>query len=146
MTVVVPFDNSRLSKAALRRGIRISEPGEEIVAVAVIPNDNAEYARGRDWLDPDEPFDPERITTRLSETVSEIHPAANFEYIVASQYANAGEIASKIRSFATDAGARTVILGSDNAGRIVSGVGSIGRTVAADLDYDVYIVRSSTTT
>lgn len=141
MTVVVPYDSSERSKAALRRADGFTDHTEEVVAVAVIPNGNERYARERGWLAEDESFEPKVIVDRLSEEVTETDPDAVFEYVVTSRYAQAGQIASEIRDFAKDRNASLVVLGSENAGRIVSNVSSVASTVTADSAYDVLIVR-----
>lgn len=141
MTVVVPFDNSDLSRRALTRAEDVSKPLEDIVAVTVIPNGNRKYARERGWLAADDEFDPETIVSRLSQFVSEICAAASFEYIVVDRYAKPGQIASKLRAYARECDARLVVIGSDNAGRLVSTISSVGCTVATDLAYEVLIVR-----
>lgn len=142
MTVVVPFDNSKLSQAALQRAQEIKDHSEEVLAVVVIPNNNVEFARKHDWLTDNEEFDPEIIKKRLSETVTGIVPEARLKTIATGRYAQTGQIASEIRGFAKDADARVVVIGSDNAGRITATVGSIGRTVATDTAYDIYVVRT----
>ncbi|MFB6102854.1 MAG: hypothetical protein ABEJ73_09840 [Haloplanus sp.] len=55
--------------------------------------------------------------------------------------ATPGTIASQIRSIARDADASMVFIGSENAGRLVTSLSSVGETVAADDAYDVVIVR-----
>lgn len=142
MTVVVPFDNSELSKAGLQRARDVTKETESLIAVVVVPKNNIDYARNRGWLTDDEEFDSEIITTRLSEIVTDIAPEARLKFIATGRYANAGQIASEIRGFAEDADARVVVVGSENAGRITATVGSIGRSVATDTAYDIYIVRT----
>ena len=141
MTVVVPYDSSRRSKAALDRVSEFTESSETVFVVAVIPNGNERYARERGWLDEGEEFEPKRIVGRIRAEVSDIDPNVSFEYVVASRYAQAGQIASEIREFAKDHDARLVVVGSENAGRIVSNVSSVASTVTADSAYDVLIVR-----
>jgi nucleotide-binding universal stress UspA family protein len=141
VTIVVPYDSSPRSKAALRRAEEFTDPAETVLVVAVIPNGNDRYARERGWLSEDEAFEPKQIVDRLSDEVDEINPDATFEYVVTSRYAQAGQIASELRDFAKDRDARLVVLGSENAGRIVSNVSSVASTVAADSEYDVLIVR-----
>jgi nucleotide-binding universal stress UspA family protein len=141
MTVVVPYDSSDRSQAALDRVSEFTDPDERVLAVAVIPNGNDRYARKRGWLDEDEEFEPKRIVDRLEAEVEAIDPDVRFEYVVASRYAQAGQIASELRTFAKDHDARLVVLGSENAGRIVSNVSSVASTVTADSAYDVLIVR-----
>lgn len=143
MTILVPFDDSALSREAVRQATEISRPSEEIDALVVIPNQNAKYAQNRGWLGVSEEFDPEVIVSRLSGQVSEIAPEASFDYIVVGRYATSGQIASKIRGYAKNIDSRIVVLGSENAGRVVSSVGSIGRDVATNNAYDTFIVRSA---
>ena len=142
MTIIVPFDGGTLSKAALRRAGELGAVFDErVVAVSVIPNSNERYARNRGWLEEGEPFDPEVIISSLSMQVYTLVPEATFEYEVVSRYAQAGEIASKLRRIARRSEASLVVIGSDNAGQIVSSVSSVGSSVAADDAYDVMIVR-----
>jgi len=146
MTTVVPFDNTELSKAALGRAREITPEGAELIAVSAIPKQNNEYARKRGWIESDAGFDAETVVSGLSATVTEIAPDATYDYIVVGRYANAGEVGNKLRRYAKNATADTVVIGSDNAGRVVSTLGSIGRQVATDTAYDIYIVRSSRNT
>jgi nucleotide-binding universal stress UspA family protein len=144
MTIVVPFDESDLAREALRRATQIKHDSETVVALVVIPDENAEYARNRGWMGPDEEFRAKAIVADLTDRVRELAPEATFEYIVTDRYASNGQIANKLRRYAVDVGARLVVIGSDNAGRIVSSLGSIGRRVATNTTYDILIVRSQT--
>lgn len=146
VTTVVPFDDTDLARAALVRAAEVSDPSEEIVALTVIPTDDREYARERGWLGPDEAFDTETIVARLSDTVEQIAPRATFEYTRVGRYAPPGQIANEIRTYAHERDARMIAIGSDSAGRIASTLGSIGRIVAANGQYDTLIVRSQSTT
>jgi nucleotide-binding universal stress UspA family protein len=141
VTIVVPYDSSERSKAALRRAGEFTDYSETVVAVAVIPNGNERYAHERGWIEDQESFEPRQVVDRLREEVAGIDPDADFQYVVTSRYAQAGQIASEIREFAKERDARLVVLGSENAGRIVSNVSSVASTVAADTTYDVLIVR-----
>jgi nucleotide-binding universal stress UspA family protein len=145
MTIVAPFDGTPLSEAALQRAGELGDVFDRrVVAVTVIPNSNARYARSRGWLDDTQSFDPESVVSTLSEQVDSLVPDAAFEYEVVSRYAQAGEIASKIRRVARNKDADIVVIGSDNAGNIVSNVSSVGSSIAADQAYDVMIVRTTT--
>lgn len=140
--IVVPFDGTTLSEAALARGSEFGKAlDQEILAVAVIPNSNTEYARRRGWLEAGEQFDPEAVVSRLSDQVTDVAPEAAFEYEVVDRYASAGVIAKTIRKHAKRAGAQLVVIGSENAGNIVTSVSSVGGSVASDDAYDVLIVR-----
>lgn len=143
MTLVVPYDGTELSQAALVRATQFDQILDGgIVAVTVIPNNNTTYAAERDWLRLDESFSPETIYTRLKEEVAEISPEATFEYIVVGKYAKSGQIASKLRNFAKYRDAGIVFIGSENAGRLVHTVSSVGGTVAADRAYDTMIINT----
>jgi nucleotide-binding universal stress UspA family protein len=142
MTLVVPFDGSILAKTALVRATQFDKVLEEgVLAVAVVPN-NAKYARERGWIAEDESFERQTVRSRLREQVREINPDAQFESISVSRYAQAGEIASKIRKFARTNGASIVFIGSDNAGRIVKSVHSVGGSVTADRAFDTMIIST----
>ncbi|GAA0647562.1 universal stress protein [Salarchaeum japonicum] len=155
MPFVVPFDGSRLSVAALVNA-RVHEVGfdnlpptvrerasreepPDITAVTVVPR-RASYARGKGWLDDGEPFDPETVVERLRERVAEIAPNADFvhEY---TDTTSAGAIGQHIRRHARRLDATTVFIGSENAGRIVTPVMSVGSRVSNEQDYNVMVVR-----
>ncbi|MFB6197254.1 MAG: universal stress protein, partial [Halobacteriaceae archaeon] len=138
MTFVVPFDGSNLSEAALARANEFSTVLDEtVLAVAVIPRDNATYAREREWMGSGEEYDIETIITGLHEHVTEIDASANFRHEIVERYAQAGSIAKEIRRIARNEDASLVFIGSENAGRMVTGVSSVGGRVAADDAYDV---------
>jgi len=142
MTIVVPFDGGELSRAALRRGGELGRAlDQQVVAVSVIPVSNEVYARERGWIDETDTFDSETIVSSLSEQVYALAPEVTFEYEVVGRYAQPGEIASKLRRTAREKNADLVVLGSDNAGHIVTSVSSVASPVAADDAYDVLIVR-----
>lgn len=148
MTFVVPFDGSDLSKAALLRAMQFDRAfregvsrglEEDVVAIAVIPQSNADYARTRGWLGPGEPFDLDQIVQHLREMVNEIAPEATFEYTTTDRYAPMGTIGTQVRKLARKHDASIVFVGSDNAGRIVSSI-TVGQRVAADRSYETLIV------
>ncbi|WP_338740144.1 universal stress protein [Haloplanus salilacus] len=142
MTLVVPFDGSELSEVALVRAAQFeSVLNERVLAVSVIPTGNAEYARARGWLRTGEPFDAERIVDTLRASVAEIHPDAEYHHTVVDRRAPRGTIAKALCRFARDHEASIVFLGSENAGRVVSGF-TVGRSVAADDAYDTMIVSA----
>ena len=148
MALLVPFDGSDLSKAALERATEFGEfSGEEVVAVAVIPPDR-EHARERDWIEPDEQFEPDRICTRLRQQVEDVAPEATFR---CEETAAAGEIDERttitseitrtIRRVAADVAASIIFVGSENAGRVSTPLTSVGNPISEDPRYDVHIVR-----
>lgn len=145
MTLVVPFDGSQLAKAAL---VRATEFGnvfdEDVLAVSVIPNGNTNYAREHGWITQDEEFDLESVVATLHEQVTDLCPSANFRHKTVGKYAQPGQIAQRLRKIARNEDASMVFIGSENAGRIVTTVSSVGVTVATDQSYDVVIVRDRT--
>lgn len=145
MSVVVPFDNSPLARTALQRGSSVqSAYGGTLYALTVIPKNNKRYARERSWIEHNQSFDTELITQRLQQEVTEIAPDAEFRSRVVGRYSPAGKIAREIRQFASGVDASLVVIGSEDAGSIVSNVSSVGGTVAANDDYEVLIVRKNT--
>ena len=143
MTYVVAFDNSPLSLAALDRAVAFaSATQEDVVAVTAIQR-QSKVARERGWLGSDEPFSVERIADNLRETVTDVDPDVDFEYSVVDKYAPRGRISRAVRDLAVETDATVVFIGSDNAGRMVGGIASVGQTVSADNRYDVHIVRNA---
>jgi len=143
MTFLVAFDGSDLAEAALTRAREFAAPtDEQMVALSVVPNRNASYARERGWIDDGEAFDTETIAERLRARVAEIAPGATFRYELVGRRAPPGTVATRFRNAARREDASMVFVGSENAGRLVSTVTSVGSAVAADRAYDVVIVRS----
>lgn len=143
MTIVVAFDGSELSRSALQRACDIQElDGEELVVVTAIPNNNTTYSREHGWIESGEEFDKDLIKSNLEKEVNEICQSATFNPIIIGRYANEGVLANKIRKVSKTADATMVVLGSDNAGRLVTSLSSVGGGIATDTAYDVLIVRS----
>ncbi|EMA22239.1 universal stress protein [Haloarcula argentinensis] len=145
MVLLVPFDGSALSKAALTRAMEFADyRDEDITALSVIPDD-ASYARGRGWLDDTEEFDTEAIANRMRKQVESVAPAASFRYEVpedvSSMASTTTDITRTIREVAHEEGASIVFIGSENAGRVSTPVCSVGSPVSEDPEYDVHIVR-----
>ena len=142
MTFVVPFDGSELARAALARAIRFAAALEEdVLAVSVVPKENASYARERGWLDEDESFDVDAVVARLHRQVTEVAPNADYRHLVVAKYAPPGQIANRIREVARGEEASMVFVGSENAGRLITSLSSVGKRVATGDAYDVVIVR-----
>lgn len=142
MTLVVPFDGSDLAEAALVRATEFGTVFDEpVLAVSVVPGGNAEYARARDWLASDESFDRQVVVSRLHEQVTDLSPSADFRHVVVDRHAPSGTIANRLRRAARQADASMVFVGSENAGRMVTSLGSVGSSVAAESAYDVVVVR-----
>jgi nucleotide-binding universal stress UspA family protein len=143
MTFVVPFDGSGLAEAALVRAAEFSTVlDERVLAVAVIPRNNTEYARKRGWIDESESFDRQSVVATLHQQVTDLVPAVDFQHEIIDKYAPVGAITNRIRHVTRDVDASMVFVGSENAGRMVTGLGSVGSAVTAQDDYDVVIVRN----
>jgi nucleotide-binding universal stress UspA family protein len=143
MTFVVPFDGSDLAETALVRAVEFSRVFEEedVLAVSVVPNNNTGYARDRGWLDSDETFDRTAVVSTLHEQVTDLCPSADFRHILVARYASRGAISNQIRKEAKKEDASMVFIGSENAGKIVTSISSIGGNIATEDAYDVVIVR-----
>lgn len=142
MTLLVPFDGSDLSKAALVRAAQFDGLLEEgVIVITVIPKKNAKYARERGWIDETDPFDTEQIVSTLRSAVADIAPDAEFRYEFVDRYAPSGGIARVLRRFARDNDTSIAFIGSENAGRIVTGF-TVGSVVSTDRNYDTMIVNS----
>jgi nucleotide-binding universal stress UspA family protein len=142
MSLVVPFDGSELSKTALVRAAQFDMVLDRgVVALSVIPRNNAVYARKKGWLGPNQSFDLDRITSHLQDSVHDIAPDAEFHAITVDRWARVGSIAKKIRRFARENETSIVFIGSENAGRIVQSI-SVGSSVATDRSYDTMIVSN----
>lgn len=143
MTYVVAFDDSALARRALAQARRYAGAvGHDLVAVTVVPADNDEYARERGWLGDDEAFDGDAVTEHLTDAARSVAPTARLRVESVDEYAPRGWIAREIRRAARDEGAEVVFVGSENAGRIVGSLFTVGGSVASDQGYDVHIVRT----
>jgi nucleotide-binding universal stress UspA family protein len=142
VTLVVPFDGSTLAEAALVRAVAFGNVfDEDVLAVSVIPKGNTTYARERGWLGRDEEFEMKSVISTLHKQVTDLCPRADFRHKTVGRYASTGSIAKQLRKVARKEDASMVFIGSENAGRLVTAVSSVGGTVAADDAYDVVIVR-----
>lgn len=142
MTLLVPFDGSKLAEAALVRASKFGNVFEEdVLAVSVIPKGNKGYARERGWIEQDEDFDMEAVVSTLHKQVTDICPSADFRHKVVDRHAPPGTIAKRLRKVAKKEDSSMVFIGSENAGRLVTSLSSVGGTMAANETYDVVIVR-----
>lgn len=145
MTLLVPFDGSELSVAALDRAREFGEAtGGEVLALAVVPND-PEYARERGWIGPDDGLDPGEVETRLAGRADEVLPGVTLR---SERVENVDPVASTtmdvvrtIRRVADEVDASIVFVGSENAGRVTRPLASVGSPISEDPRYDVHIVR-----
>lgn len=143
MTFVVPFDGTALAEAALVRAVEFSQVLDEpVVAVTVVPKGDRDYAREKGWIGDDESLEASEVVSTLHERVVDLAPQADYRHCLVGRYAPAGTIAGRIRDVAEEEGATMLFVGSENAGRIVTAVSSVGAKVAANDAYDVVIVRN----
>lgn len=141
MTFLVPYDGSELAKAALVRADEYAAAlDEDVTVVAVVP-EGKRYAREKGWIGPGEAFEVREVVRDLHREVTDLSPEASFRSTRVDGSATAGTVANAIRRVARDVDAGVVFLGSEDAGRIVVPVSSVGGSVASDAGYDVHIVR-----
>ncbi|WP_335998993.1 universal stress protein [Halorientalis halophila] len=146
MTVLVPFDDSALSRTALERAREFAEyRGEDVVVLTLVPSDE-EFAVERGWIEEGEDYDPEAVCDDFEEAVAALAPDATYrcEHPRTSDSMTAtliDDITRTIREVAADVSASIVFIGSENAGRVSTPVTSVGNPVSEDPRYDVHIVR-----
>ncbi|ELY58701.1 universal stress protein [Natronolimnohabitans innermongolicus] len=141
MTFVVPFDGSRLAEAALVRAVEYSAALEEsVVAVSVIPERNG-YARRKGWIDEGEPYDVDAVVETLRERVRELAPEAAYECERIREFPPEARLANRIEQLVLEQEPSVVFLGSDNVGRVVTPLTSVGVHLADEEEYDVFVVR-----
>ena len=145
MTLLVPFDGSELSTAALEKAVRYGDLTDDNVVVLTVVPDDDEYARERGWIDATEGFDPDVVVRKMRGTVERTAPEAAFRHeLVDSDEPTATpttNVVRAIRDAAAELDASVVFIGSENVGSVTTPLSSVGGPVAADQGYDVYVVR-----
>jgi nucleotide-binding universal stress UspA family protein len=145
MTLLVPFDDSPLSRAALRRASEFAAcMDRELVALTVVPDD-LDYAEERGWLTEQTPFTVEAIAARLERKATEIAPNARFRHETIESddpvSTTTLDVVRKVRQVAGEEDTTVLFIGSENAGRVVSPQSSVGSPLSEDATYDLHIVR-----
>lgn len=146
MVLLVPFDGSELSKAALERATEFAEyRNEEVVALSVVPDDE-EYLENRGLIPKGESVDVTALCNEFERGVREVSPEATFrcETPESSDSMTAtviDDITRTIRQVAHEVDASIIFIGSENAGRVSTPVTSVGSPISEDPHYDVHIVR-----
>ena len=144
MSIVAPFDGGEYARLALSRAAALAADADaDLLTISVIHR-HADDPVSLGWLEPGEDWDPNVIAERLREAVAEIAPEAKPHIIRSSTGLPRGAVAREIRRFARGHDADLVVIGSENAGRIVTPVTSVGGKVATDAAYDVYLARRAT--
>jgi hypothetical protein len=157
MTFLVPFDGSDLAKSALVKARAYSTaiddgPPElaqlladtsqlDLVAVSIIPN-SSRYAIEQDWVNSRTEFSVRKIAESFHKETLDLAPSAQFVYETVTGTASAGLIGRRLRDKALEYNASTVFIGSENAGRIVTPVSSVSRSITGDDHYDIHLVRT----
>jgi len=143
MTFVVPFDGSTLSEAALARAVEYGDAlGQEVVAVSVVP-ERKRFAREKGWIGEGESFDVDAAVETLRERVADVAPDVAFEAERIREYPPPEELADRVEQLALAHDPTVLFVGSENVGRIVTPLASVGAQVSDDPTYDVYLVRSA---
>ncbi|MCO8268673.1 universal stress protein [Haloferax sp. AB510] len=138
---LVAYDGSRLANAALDSAAQFaSATGHDVLAVAVVPDDSA-YAVEAGWVPSREVFDRQTVVGELHKTAVDIAPSASFQAVSVGKNPAPGNIVSKLRTVASETDATVIFVGSENAGRVVVPLVSVGGNVASDDAHDVHIVR-----
>lgn len=143
MTILVPYDGSDIGRAALERGTELAEAlDRELLVYAVVP-DRWRYAKDKGWVESSADFDADTIGARLRGEVAAVAQDASFEYVVVGGEPTGGYIARKIRDYARANNVMLLVLGSENVGRVVTPLKSVGKGVAAEQSYELYLVHSA---
>ena len=141
MRFVVPFDGSELAETVPGRASEFSDvPDERVVAVAVIPEGTptrpgngtgSARRRPQTW-------------TRRGDGPRASPPnraVANVRRLAVNRYAPTGKIRNEL-SVARDEHASMLVVGSEDAGRIVNAVTSVGGSVSSRVAFGLVIVRN----
>ncbi|MFC7128756.1 universal stress protein [Haloferax chudinovii] len=140
---LVAYDGSRLANAALDRAAQFaSATDRDVLAVAVVPDDPA-YAVDAGWVPSREAFDQQAVVGELHETAVDIAPSASFQAVTVGRDPAPGNIVAELRTAASETDASVIFVGSENAGRVVVPLVSVGGHVASDDAHDVHIVRNA---
>jgi nucleotide-binding universal stress UspA family protein len=146
VTLLVPFDDSALAAAALKRACEFGAYRDEpVVALTVVPDDRS-FAVERGWIDADEAYRPDDICARFQQRVGAVDDAVEFrcERPTDSEDATAtptDDVTRTIRAVAAELDVSILFVGSENAGRVSSPMTSVGDPLSSDARYDVHIVR-----
>jgi nucleotide-binding universal stress UspA family protein len=146
VTLLVPFDDSALSEAALKRACEFgSYRNEDVVALTVIPDDRS-FGVEREWIDANEAYRPDELCAQFQQRVTAIDDRASFrcerpddsEELTATTI---DDVTRTVRQVAAELDVTILFVGSENAGRVSSPMTSVGDPLSADARYDVHIVR-----
>jgi nucleotide-binding universal stress UspA family protein len=135
MTVLVPFDGSSGSEAALTRAVRYGAALEsDVLAVAMVPT-GADVAQRRTRIHPGDDFAVEAAAAELRRKIDEATDEAEIRFADATARSPADGITEQIDRLAREVDASVVFLGADGDGTL---------EVSLDGDaapFDVHVVR-----
>jgi nucleotide-binding universal stress UspA family protein len=140
MAFLVPYDGSRVARAALDRAVEHGEAlDEQVVAVSFVPT-GSEYAQRRKWIEPSEEFAADSAHEQLNRKIEETTDSAERTFEETGASAVHDGLAERIRQVAEDVEASVLFVGTDDAGDddMTTPFGPI----APDGNYDVHLVRS----
>jgi len=140
MTFLVAYDGSPLAKSALLRAAEFEPTVDDVLHVVTVVPADGDLARERGWLDPAETFSRQGITDDVEREVADFVDDAVVHCRFAEKYAPRGRLTRMIRTVADELDASVLFVGSESAGRLVSGLASVGQGVAYG-EYDLHVVR-----
>jgi len=143
MHFVVAYDGTPLSRTALDRAETLAAGVDgRVTAVTILPDGNTRYARERGWLDDGTSWDETAVLETLAESVTAVAPDAAFDYRMVDTYAPRGAIGRALKQTAERDGVDVLAIGSDNAGRVLTSLTTVTRSVGSGT-YDLLLVREA---
>lgn len=141
MVFLVPYDGSRVAKAALDRAVSHGEAlDEQVVAVSFVPT-GAEYAQRRKWIEPDEDFAADSAREALERKIEEATDTSERRYEEPGASAPHNGLADDIRQVADEVGATVLFVGTSDESADDELETPFG-PIAPDGSYDVHLVRT----
>jgi nucleotide-binding universal stress UspA family protein len=146
MTFLVAFDDSPLSRGALRKAVEFAAPTDTpVVAVSVIPENNVRYMREKGWLKPAregraaraEAMDPHAAERKLAYCAARIAPGARFDPVRTDRGdVLESAVGPELRAAIRDHEATDVFVGARDPGATVRRLAD-GR----DTEFHLYMIR-----
>ncbi len=140
MVFLVPYDGSRIARAALGRAVTHGQALEEdVVAVSFVPT-GAEYAERRRWIEPMEEFAVETALSDLERKIEESTDDSERPFSEPGASAPHNGLADHIKQVAADVDASVLYIGASEKGD--DGLMTPFGPIAAEGEYDIHLVRS----
>jgi nucleotide-binding universal stress UspA family protein len=140
MVFLVPYDGSRVARAALDRAVEHGEAlDEQVVAVSFVPT-GSEYAQRRKWIEPTEEFAADNAHQQLKRKIEETTDSAERTFDETGASGVHDGLAERIRQVAADVEATVLFVGTEpgDDDDLTTPFG----TIAPDGEYDIHLVRS----